>query len=630
MRAMTIVARVTFLVLVAATFAAFFVAQRLKSSPPVIDVARMARFSPNGDGLRDVNTITIRLKTADDATVDVVSAGGDRVRRLADSVPMRAGRPLQLHWDGRDDAGRRVADGDYRVRVALRDEGRSATLQKIMVVDTRAPRPKVCIGFPCDDPRKRMGNIVSPGDRRVMIYVDRVSRHFPTSFRVLRTDDGPPRSVASFDLGAGVRSTAWDGLVGGRPLPPGTYVVQARVRDLAGNVGVAPAQLATGEVRGRPGLTVRRLAAQPPLRPVTAGGRAEFFIDARGASYRWRVRRVGQAAIRRRGRASGAKLVFRVPDGPSGVYLLELRSGRRHATVPFLVQAARRSSVLVVVPAVSWLGSDRVDDTPFDGIPNTLETAGETVRWPRVINGDEGLPAGFADEVAPLLVFLDRRRVRYDLTSDLDLDLTRNPRASDRPGVLLAGSEHWVTRALARRLRAYVLDGGRLAVFGAGTLRRYVSLRVHAAEDAGTLSRATQPVVTDPFGERIAPERRTPAAVALSQYDGDDDALMTGALELPRFSRLEESASLGSGKLLAAVGQPLSAQEESEAASSGKPAREVRPALAMVRVGKGTLIRVGLPEWPQRLGDGAVAQVTRNIVDILRGARPHIRSDGRR
>ncbi len=38
--AMTLVARVTFLVLVGATFSAFFVAQRLKSAPPVIDVGK--------------------------------------------------------------------------------------------------------------------------------------------------------------------------------------------------------------------------------------------------------------------------------------------------------------------------------------------------------------------------------------------------------------------------------------------------------------------------------------------------------------------------------------------------------------------------------------------------------------
>ena len=169
------------------------------------------------------------------------------------------------------------------------------------------------------------------------------------------------------------------------------------------------------------------------------------------------------------------------------MYLLELRSGRWHTTVPFLVQAERRSSVLVVVPAITWLGTDRVDDRPFDGLPNTLADGG-TVRWPRAFVGTDGLPAGFADDVAPLLVFLDRHRIRYDLTSDLDLDLTRNPRASDRQGVLLAGSERWVTRharappaALRHRRRA-----GR-ASFGADTMRRGVQLRVRESEDSGTL-----------------------------------------------------------------------------------------------------------------------------------------------
>ena len=629
MRAMPLVARITFLILVGATFAAFFVAQRLKSSPPVIDVGRITRyFSPNGDGRRDVNQISVTLKVADDATIDVVNTDGDRVRRLADSVPMSAYHPLRLSWDGKGDDGRVVPDGRYRLRVALRKEGRSATVQKTIIVDTRAPLSEVCVGYPCKD--KRLGNIISQGDRRVKIFVQGVSPRYPTQLRILRTDHGAPKPLASFSVRAGFHRFVWDGRVNGAPLPPGTYIVQSEVQDRAGNIGVTPAELTSGDIPGRPGLTVRGIAAQPPLRPVTAGGRVEVFVDSRSAPYRWRVRRLGDTAVRKRGTATDPQLVFRAPDGPSGVYLLELHSGRWHTTVPFLVQAVKRSSVLVVVPAISWLGSDKVDDTPFDGIPNTLEDVGATVRWPRVFNGDEGLPAGFADQVAPLLVFLDRRKIRYDLTSDLDLDLTRNPRASDRPGVLLAGSERWITRPLASRLRRYVTDGGRVAVFGADTLHRTVRLRVHADEESGTLTRATQPTPTDPFGARVGRERRTSAPVSLDQYDGDDNALMTGALSLPGFTELEESSSLGAGKPLALVGQGLSAQEESEATQSGKPAREVRPALSEVRLGKGTVIRVGLPEWPQRLGDANVAQVTRNIVDILRGVPPRIRSEGGR
>jgi flagellar hook assembly protein FlgD len=639
MRAMTLVARVTFLVLVGATFSAFFVAQRLKSAPSVITVTGLARhFSPNGDKARDSNEFRVRLKVSDDVTVDVVNLDGDRIKRLADSVSVRAYRPLTLVWDGKTDAGDQAADGQYRLRVALRDEGRSATVQQTMNVDTKAPRAEVCIGFKCSV--KAQGNIISQGDREVKIYINRVSPFFATKFRVLRTDDGKPREVTTFTLKRGAHRALWNGLdEAGKPLPPGTYIVQAEVRDKAGNVGISPTEFEQGAVRGRPGLTVRGIAAQPPLRPVTAGQRVEFGVDARGASYRWRVRRVGDTAVPKRGtvdaeavRKDGSKspavLAFRAPEGPSGVYLLELRSGRWHTSVPFLVQAVKRSSVLVVVPAISWLGTDKVDDSPFDGLPNTL-SAGSTVRWPRTFVGTGGLPAGFADQVAPLLVFLDRNRIRYDLTSDLDLDLTRNPRASDREGVLFAGSERWITRTLASRLRRYVTDGGRVALFGSETMRRGVRLRVRTSDDSGTLLRATQPTATDPFGARLGKLRTVSAPVLLSQMDDNTDyGLMEGALDLQGFTQFEESAPVTgkNAKLLTGVGQPLTAEEEAAATSSGKEPRELRPALTAVQLGKGTVIRVGLPEWPQRLKDPSVNQVTRNIIDILRGVEPRIRS----
>ena len=44
------------------------------------------------------------------------------------------------------------------------------------------------------------------------------------------------------------------------------------------------------------------------------------------------------------------------------------------------------------------------------------------------------------------------------------------------------------------------------------------------------------------------------------------------------------------------------------------------------RFGEGLVIRVGLPGWAQRLDDPEVAQLTRNVFDLLRGAEPKIRS----
>ncbi len=162
---MPLVARVTFVVLVLSTFAAFFVAQRLKSEPPVINVPQITQyFSPNGDGKKDVSDIAFFIKVADEATVDVVNLDGDRVRRLIDSVPMQPNKWRRTSWDGKGDDGTVVPDGQYRLRVSLRDEGRSAVVQKTMRVDTKAPTPRVCIGGRA---RSESGweNVVSQGNR---------------------------------------------------------------------------------------------------------------------------------------------------------------------------------------------------------------------------------------------------------------------------------------------------------------------------------------------------------------------------------------------------------------------------------------------------------------------------------
>src|SRR5262249_11452640 len=144
------VARAAFVLLVAATFGAFFLAQRLKSSPPVIHLAGLARaFSPSVRA----NDFSVTLKVSDDLTVDVVNLEGARVRRLADDTHAVAHRPVRLAWDGREDGGARAPDGQYRIRVALRNEGRTTVIQDTMTLDTKPPRPVVCVGVPCNSKR---------------------------------------------------------------------------------------------------------------------------------------------------------------------------------------------------------------------------------------------------------------------------------------------------------------------------------------------------------------------------------------------------------------------------------------------------------------------------------------------
>ena len=617
-----------FVLLVGATFAAFFVAQRLKGAPPVAELRQVVRhFSPDGDGRRDESRFSVLLKEGDNVRIDVVDAAGNAVRRLAARAPVQPDRPLPMRWDGRGDGGEVVPDGPYRVRLGLREVGRSVTLPTLLTVDTVPPRPRVVRIVP--------GQIVGPRAPEMRIYVRGISPRFPTRFRVLRTDAGVPREVARFSRGPGLNRAIWDGTEAGAPAGAGTYVVEVAVRDRAGNFGTTPTQLppAPGTEGGRGGITVRAIAAQPPLRPVTAGSRVEFFVDARRRGYRWTVRRPGAPRPVKRGRVApgGARpLAFRAPNGRSGLYLLRLVAAGSATTVPFLVQSRERADVLVVVPAISWLGTDEVDDPPFDGFPNTL-TAGGPVRWPRVLSGN-GIPDGLSAQVAPLLAFLDRARLRYDLTSDLDLALSTGPRASDREGVLLAAPARWVTRPLARRLRRYVLDGGRIATFGAETLRRGVTLRARRSETEGTLTRPTQPTAEDPFGASLLALRDAGEQPApLEPLAGDaTHGLLTGTDGvLEGFGRLEESSPPAPGaedrsRLVVGLGQAPS--EPDPDAPADQPLPEPAYALTATRLGEGLVLRIGLPQWQSRLAEPEVAQVTYNVFDLLRRVTPRIRS----
>jgi hypothetical protein len=608
-----------------ATFLAFFAAQRLKSAPQVAVVKRISlHFSPNGDGRRDEAEIRVRVRKDDDVTIAIVDAEGTEVRRLATAVPATRGRSVRVSWDGRSARGQAMPEGVYRVRVSLRRGGRAVTLKPGTRIDLTAPRPTVLVGGP-DGSKWITGPVAGPVPFRVRV----VSRRFPTRMRVLRTDLGDPREVAGFTLPPGVREGEWDGKAGGAPAPPGTYQVVASVRDQAGNVGRS-APDGPGAVRGEPGVSVRALMARPPADPVRAGEDVRFAVDSRGRPFRWRITRAGGAnpkdQLRQRERRDappvrgrkrrGGELVVRAPQGDSGVYVLTLHAGRHTTSVPFTVQGERPAPILVVLPAVTWFGADLIDDDR-DGIPNTLENGSAAV-YPRLLAG--GLPYGFRDRVAALLAFLDEQGVRYDVTTDLTLAASRSGLSGEREGVLLAGPFRWVSNDLARRLRRYASEGGRVASFGAESLRRGVDVA------RNRLLRPLPPGDTDPFGAQLRPPRRLGTPEPLQPVaDAGETGLLTGVEQLTGFRALEESEPSDRVRVALAT---VDAEALEEAETTEEPVPEVYPALTLSAVGEGTVIRVGLPEWGAQLRAGSVPvqQLTRNIADILRGAEPEIRS----
>ena len=594
---------------------AFLLAAQLKAAPPTIErLDRLFTFSPNGDGRKDVQEIGFRLKIDDRVSVDVIDADGGRVRRLAEELDTSGGRKVFVRWDGRTDSGRRARDGFYRIRITLRREGRSVVAPQPFLLDTRPPRPAAIVESP---------PITAPG-KPVTFRIRGAGPQASPRIRVLRTDVDPPRAVRTFEASPDDKRLQWDGrLDDGSVAPPGTYLITVFSRDDAGNEGsgvrLPPRR---GAIPGNPGVTVRALAVQPPVRPVLAGRPAVFRVDARGRKYRWNLRRLGSPNPVKSNRRpkTDTQLAFRAPEGRSGVYLLEVRSGGAVTRVPLVVQATERVAMTVVLPMITWLGRSPLDDAAApDGIPDTLER-GNAVRFPRLFARAGGLPAGFAEDVAPLLVWLDRNKVPYDVTTDLAMALDDGPPAKAR-GLLFLGAPEWVNPGLARRLRRFVDGGGRAAVFGPRALRGGVTV------GDGKLAHATPPAATDAFGGRFAAVRTLDAPLSVLAEEPQMGLLEGFAGELAGFSEVEELISAGRGELAVSVGQPITEEEALEAEEADERPREERPVLSGVRFGDGVVIRVGLPGWADRLvaRDLTVAQLTRNITDILRGVPPRPR-----
>lgn len=591
---MTAAARAVFAALLLATFGAFFVTQRLKNEPRVVRTLSLTNlFSPNGDKRREEATIRFRLESrSDDVSVTIIDSADDTVRRLVRERHVPAERKLRFTWDGRDDAGRVVPDGSYRVRIGLRKQGRSAILVKSIRLDTTPPRPVVQVVNPAGT---RAPLVVAPGTLVRFRYLGgSAPKRLAPRFVVYRSDLNPPRIVARLVGARGSRSAVWDGLVAARPAEPGTYFVAARVRDRASNTGTSPPlrPAARGAPPSRPGITVRGLAVQPPSVPVSGGARARFFVDARGQSYRWRIRRVGATRGRARFRTVRSPVLSVFAPRGTGVYLMEVRTKLRRATVPFAVQGRARHPILLVLPVISWQGRNMIDDDG-NGLPNTLVEIGlpnspgvddTRSRVDRVFAG-AGLPEGFRSNEGPLLAFLDRAGLRYDVTTDVALQQDLSPLERHR-GIVLAGLPRWVTPLLRERLRKRLAAGGRVLELGTGILRRGVLL------DHGAVYNPSHEAASDIFG--IRPATLVNKRKQLLAFPGDELGLFAGTDGL--------FASFDSSEPIASSG----ADAETASAAGADDGRAVIAALRYA--GKGLIIRTGLPQWSVRLRDDANAQ----------------------
>ncbi len=601
---MTATARIAFALLVGATFAAFLVAQELKTTPPnVQDVRATEVFSPNQDGRKDRMTMSFFLKLTDDVTATVLNRAGDEIRVLAERQ-LRAGERMRLRWDGTDARRRTVPDGIYRIRLNLRRQGRAVLIPRNIAKDTTPPAVAVTSIGP---ERRVVGPELLPrGDG------DPAEVHFQAPDRpgsrkevlVFRTDVRPARAVfdAPVKLADDATSWRWNGTVRGRRAAAGTYAVIVRARDKAGNIGASapvPPRLEYGRpLPGRGGITVRYLRAQSPTAPTKARETAAVAVDSVGERFTWQLRRIGDAGIRNRGSGSRSRIVrFEAPGGKSGLYLFEVRTRTRRTAAPVVVTGRQARDVLVVLPLTTWQGLNPADDDG-DGRPDLL-SAGLPVRLARPFVKD-GIPPQIRRHEALLLAQLDRQGRRYDLTTDVALARGVGPKPADHRGVIVAGDARWLDARAARSLRDFVRDGGRLLSVGTRSLRSSVRFTAGGRAIAPTL-----PTERDLFGARLGRVVRPPAPVTLVNTVDRIDLFAGTAGQFGAIGAYEPTLEVrgGAGALLASA-----ATLESD-----------RPVIVAARVGRGIAIRTGLPEFSASVrGSAELAELLDRTWTLLR------------
>lgn len=583
-----------FALFVIATGGAFFVTQRLKRSDPIVSrVFFQPWIGPECHCTKSHVTLRFDLPKAQSVTVSLVNRLGEVVKTFADDRFLSKGTHPFV-WDGRGDDGLVVRDGSYRMRVGLREEGRSVTAPRVLHVDTRAPHPRIVAVTP---PTLVPG---SSGRRaRARIRFAGPSNPRPV-IRVWRTDLGKPIEVARFDGQRGRQTATWDGLVNGKPAPEGSYAFSVTVQDKAGNKGSVPRRLPPSKRQAVPrgGVSVAYFTLTGPLVPVRPGAIARFQVGPVPRPTRWRLAKYGRSGTIRSGLSHGSAIAVRIPrEADSDVYSLSAEAGGRRATWPLVVSnAGGAAPVLVVLPAMTWQGQNPVESNR-DGWPDTLD-AGDNVPLARpFLHGRP--PRSILDQSVAVLDYLARIRANFDLTTDVALAADKQPAIEGHNGILLAGSQRWLTPKLFLQLRRFVTGGGTVASLGEDALRRGVDLQ------QGQLVNPSQRRRVDVFGERTTSFTSPEGPIVMSQ---DKLRLFTGSdFYVGSFTRFERSDALDPKAAVLTEGSRPEA-----------PGETGKPDFVGYTLGKGLVIRVGTDQWAASIVDSPeVANATRQMWTLL-------------
>jgi len=278
------------LALLGCTAAAFAVTEGLKLEKSPITRTVVGKVVAPGSVAHARVRITFVLRKRDRVSVVIVNGQGNVVRMLGVTRRARSGT-LGFLWNGRDDAGRIVPDGNYKPRVHLAGEHRTIVLPNSIRVDATAPLIQLVSVKP---------RVFSP-DGDFQHDLIRLQYRANEQSRAIMYLNGQRRTTVYRYVRAG--KFDW----GGRAalnIPAGTYRIYLRALDRAGNLS-KPSR--TVVVR------VRYIKLQRHVLHVKSGAlfRVRVLTDAK--HYSWHLGSAG--AVTR-------KHLLVVRAGPAGTYRL--------------------------------------------------------------------------------------------------------------------------------------------------------------------------------------------------------------------------------------------------------------------------------------------------------------------
>ncbi|HYZ78588.1 MAG TPA: FlgD immunoglobulin-like domain containing protein [Gaiellaceae bacterium] len=296
--------------LLGGTAAAFAVTEHLKlQRSPIFRTDIAKTFSPVCGCWKEKARIRFQLRRADRLTLSIEDSDGRIIRTIVGGFDARRGK-FGRYWDGRDDAGAVVPEGDYKPRVHLAHQHRTIVLPNPIRVDTTPPQVEV-LGW---IPRR---HVLTP-DRNFLHERLEVRYRLSEPGHVILYVGGKRRYRSRSQQTTGI--ARWFGRVNGRGVPAGRYRVTLAARDIAGNLSP---QVRVGT------LFVRYVRLPHRVYRVKAGTRFGTRVRTDSPGVRWRL-----------GKRSGtgrSHLVLRAPKQP-GRYRLTVRVGDHRATAVVVVE----------------------------------------------------------------------------------------------------------------------------------------------------------------------------------------------------------------------------------------------------------------------------------------------------